>query len=102
MIGLGVHAETWPIRGGFAISRGRRTGTEVVVVELTVGDAVGRGECAPYARYGESVESVIAAIEGLRAPLAGGLDRLRQQRALPARAARTPTKAVKTLTKLSP
>ena len=88
MIGLGVHAETWPIRGGFAISRGRRTEAEVVVVELTVGDAVGRGECVPYARYGESVESVIAAIEGLRKALAAGLDRLGLQRALPAGAAR--------------
>ena len=88
MIGLGVHAETWPIRGGFAISRGRRTEAEVVVVELTVGDAVGRGECVPYARYGESVESVVAAIEGLREGLAGGLDRLGLQQALPAGAAR--------------
>jgi L-alanine-DL-glutamate epimerase-like enolase superfamily enzyme len=88
MIGLGIRTETWPIRGAFAMSRGRRTAAEVVVVELTAGDAVGLGECVPYARYGESVESVVAAIEGLRGRLAGGLDRLGLQRALPAGAAR--------------
>jgi len=88
MIGLEVHAESWPIRGGFAISRGRKTEAQVVVVALTEADAVGRGECVPYARYGESVETVVAALEGLRDALAGGLDRLGLQRALPAGAAR--------------
>ena len=88
MIGLGVRTESWPIRGGFAISRGRKTEAQVVVVELTQGDAVGRGECVPYQRYGESLESVVAAIEGLRDALAGGLDRVGLQRTLPAGAAR--------------
>ncbi len=88
MIGLGVRTESWPIRGGFAISRGRKTEAQVVVVELTQGDAVGRGECVPYQRYGESLEGVVAAIEGLRDALAGGLDRVGLQRTLPAGAAR--------------
>jgi L-alanine-DL-glutamate epimerase-like enolase superfamily enzyme len=42
----------------------------------------------PYARYGESVEGVTAAIEGLRGEIAGGLDRNALQQALPAGAAR--------------
>ncbi len=88
MIELDVRAESWPIRGGFTIARGRKTEAQVVVVELTEGDAVGRGECVPYPRYGESVESVIEAIEGLRDALAGRLDRLGLQQILPAGAAR--------------
>ena len=75
MTELAVRTETWPIRGSFTISRGSRTAAEVVEVELTAGGALGRGECVPYARYGETVEGVVAAIEGLRGPLSGGLDR---------------------------
>ena len=36
------------------------------------GKARGRGECVPYARYGESVDGVIAAIEAMRAQLDAG------------------------------
>ena len=53
-------AERWPIAGSFAISRGAKTEAVVVVAELGDGKARGRGECVPYARYGESVESVTA------------------------------------------
>ncbi len=88
MTDLDVRRESWPIRGTFAISRGSRTATEVVVVELTRDDHIGRGECVPYPRYGETVEGVIADIESLRARLAGGLDRDGLQTALPAGAAR--------------
>ncbi len=88
MTGLTVRRETWPIRGTFTISRGSRTAAEVVVVELAAGGAVGRGECVPYARYGETVEGVVAAIEGLRERLDGGLDRVGLQKTLPAGAAR--------------
>jgi len=58
-----VRAESWPIRGGFRIARGARATAEVVVVELHEDQRVGRGECVPYARYGESVDSVCAEIE---------------------------------------
>lgn len=87
-ISLSVRAEAWPIAGSFAISRGGKTEAQVVVVELRDGEAVGRGECVPYARYGESVASVIRQIEALREPLAAGLDRIALQTALPAGAAR--------------
>src|SRR6202521_4198389 len=85
---LSARCEGWPIRGVFAISRGAKTEANVVVAEISDGAATGRGECVPYARYGESVESVIAAIEGLKNAVAAGLDRKALQAALPAGAAR--------------
>jgi len=58
-----VRAESWPIRGGFRIARGARAAAEVIVVELHDEGRVGRGECVPYARYGESIDSVRSEIE---------------------------------------
>jgi L-Ala-D/L-Glu epimerase / N-acetyl-D-glutamate racemase len=87
-IRLSVTAERWPIAGSFTISRGAKTEAHVVVATLADGEYVGRGECVPYARYGETVEGVIAAIERLASALAGGLDREGLTAALPAGAAR--------------
>ena len=85
---LGVAVERWPIRGGFTISRGSKH--EAVVVVASVGDGVhtGRGECVPYARYGENVEGVVAAIEACTKAIAGGLSRAELATVLPAGAAR--------------
>ena len=47
----------------------------VVVAQLSDGIHHGRGECVPYARYGESVESVTAQIEAMRGRLTQGLTR---------------------------
>lgn len=88
MVELVVASETWPVRGAFTISRGSRTEAEVVVAEIRDGDHKGRGECVPYARYGESVASVRAQIEGLEKQIACGLDRQALQGALRAGAAR--------------
>ncbi len=90
---LRVRHEIWPLAGSFTISRGTRTTAEVVVAELAVAEAdgrevTGRGECVPYARYGETVAGVIAAIEGLRARVEDGLDRIGLQELLPPGAAR--------------
>src|SRR5689334_11421185 len=80
-ISLSVTVERWPIAGRFTISRGAKTEAVVVVAELSDGTARGRGECVPYARYGESVDSVVAAIEGMRPHLvlrrAGRVDDVR-------------------------
>ena len=65
MIALAATAGTWPVAGSFTISRGSRTEQTVVVVQAVADGHVGRGECVPYARYGETVEGVVAAIEGL-------------------------------------
>jgi L-alanine-DL-glutamate epimerase-like enolase superfamily enzyme len=68
----------------FTISRGSRTQAEVLTVRITDGDHVGIGECVPYARYGESLESVTAEIMELPADVTrDGLQGL-----LPAGAAR--------------
>jgi len=88
MNALRVRAESWPVRGLWTISRGSVTEIDVVVVELEADGVVGRGECRPYPRYGESVESVIAAVEALAEEIAHGLDRQGLQRALPPGAAR--------------
>jgi len=58
-----VRAESWPIRGGFRIARGARATADVVVLELHDSGAIGRAECVPYARYGESIDAVCATIE---------------------------------------
>jgi len=85
---LRVAIERWPIAGAFTISRGSKTEAEVVVAEISDGLARGRGECVPYRRYGETVESVTAAIRSMEAEVAGRLDRDRLARLLPPGAAR--------------
>jgi L-alanine-DL-glutamate epimerase-like enolase superfamily enzyme len=49
----------------FTISRGSRSEAQVLTVTLTDRDHTGRGECVPYARYGETLESVSDQISGL-------------------------------------
>jgi L-alanine-DL-glutamate epimerase-like enolase superfamily enzyme len=87
-LALSVRVERWPIAGSFAISRGAKTEAAVVVAELTDGSYRGRGECVPYARYGETVEGVAAAIEAMAADIAGGMDPDRLQSAMRPGAAR--------------
>jgi L-alanine-DL-glutamate epimerase-like enolase superfamily enzyme len=57
---------TWPIAGTFVISRGAKREAVVVVAEVSDGISVGRGECTPYPRYGETVDGVCAAIAAAR------------------------------------
>ena len=86
---LSVRIERWPLARAFAISRGAKTEAVVVVAELEDSDrGRGRGEAVPYARYGETPEGVLAAIEALRPALRDGLDRAALAAALPAGAAR--------------
>jgi L-Ala-D/L-Glu epimerase len=85
---LSITIERWPLAGAFTISRGSKTEAVVVVAELRDAAHRGRGEAVPYGRYGETPESVIAAIEALRPQLQRGLDRAALQAALPAGAAR--------------
>jgi L-alanine-DL-glutamate epimerase-like enolase superfamily enzyme len=87
-LSLTVRTERWPIAGSFTISRGAKTEAEVVLVEVGDGTHTGRGECVPYARYGETVAGVTAALEVMREAVAGGLTRQQLQDAMPAGAAR--------------
>ncbi|MFT4743680.1 MAG: L-alanine-DL-glutamate epimerase-like enolase superfamily enzyme [Yoonia sp.] len=66
----------------FTISRGSRTQADVLTVSVTIGGVTGQGECVPYARYGETLDSVTAQIEGFTGAWADLPD------ALPAGAAR--------------
>lgn len=68
----------------FTISRGSRTEAKVLTVRITDGQHEGWGECVPYARYDETLESVTAEIEGLP----DDLTRAALQDLLPAGAAR--------------
>ncbi|NOD78225.1 MULTISPECIES: N-acetyl-D-Glu racemase DgcA [unclassified Ruegeria] len=49
----------------FTISRGSRTEAKVLTVRVSDGTHQGWGECVPYARYDETLESVEAEIAGL-------------------------------------
>ena len=60
-----VARDVFPLAQVFTISRGSRTETKVLTVTVTDGEFVGRGECVPYARYDETLESVEAQIRGL-------------------------------------
>src|SRR5579864_8402309 len=85
---LDVSVDRWPIAGAFTISRGSKTEAVVVVAELRDGVVSGRGECTPYARYGETVAGVAATIAALGPDIGAGLERAGLQRALPPGAAR--------------
>lgn len=81
---LTVTADTFRLAETFTIARGSRTEAHVLTVTAEDGTHRGWGECVPYARYGETLESVTAEIEGLP----GGIDRTALQEALPPGAAR--------------
>src|SRR5262245_7520614 len=87
-LSLSVRVERWPITGNFVISRGAKSEAVVVVAELSDGTHRGRGECVPYARYGESVAGVVAALEAIAGEVTRGLDRDALQSAMPPGAAR--------------
>lgn len=85
---LTVIRERWPIQGLFTISRGSKTHADVIVVELYQQGSVGRGECVPYARYQESLDSVVLQIESIKPRLEAGLTHEQLLSWLPAGAAR--------------
>ena len=78
----------WPMRGTFRISRGARTETPTVIAEIEEDGAIGKAECVPYPRYGESSDSVLAEIESVRPAIEGGMSIAALQDAVPAGAAR--------------
>ncbi|QRG05845.1 dipeptide epimerase [Xanthobacter dioxanivorans] len=88
MAELTLSVERFPIAGTFTIARGSKTEAVVVEVRLAEDGLIGRGECVPYARYGETVEGVAAAITALGPAIAAGLGREELQHRMPAGAAR--------------
>lgn len=85
---LQIRTERWPVAGVFRISRRAATETDVVVVTLEDGGTVGRGECGPNVRYGESADSVTAQLEAVRGAVEAGVSRQQVQALLPHGAAR--------------
>ncbi|MXU64031.1 N-acetyl-D-Glu racemase DgcA [Oceanomicrobium pacificus] len=81
---LTVTADTFPLAQVFTISRGSRTEAHVLTATVSRDGVTGRGECVPYARYGETLESVTAQIE----TLPQDVDRRALQGLLPPGAAR--------------
>ncbi|MCU0803306.1 MAG: dipeptide epimerase [Rhodobacteraceae bacterium] len=79
-----VTPETFRLAQTFTIARGSKTAAHVLTVAITRGGITGRGECVPYARYGETLESVTAQIMALPADMT----RESLQQALPPGAAR--------------
>lgn len=79
-----VTRDVFPLAQVFTISRGSRTQAEVLTVRITDGGHSGWGECVPYARYDETLDSVTAQIEGVQ----GTISRAALSEALPAGAAR--------------
>jgi L-alanine-DL-glutamate epimerase-like enolase superfamily enzyme len=69
---LAAAAEVFPIAGSFTISRGSRTEAHVVSALVSDGTLIGRGECVPYPRYGETVEGVAADVQRQARRLAEG------------------------------
>ena len=81
---ISVTRDVFRLAEVFTISRGSRSEARVLTVHVSDGAHRGRGECVPYVRYGETLESVEAQIAGLP----GGIDRVALQEALPPGAAR--------------
>ena len=66
---IAVTADTFRLAQVFTISRGSRTEAKVLTAHIADGAHKGWGECVPYARYGETLESVAEQINGLAGPL---------------------------------
>ena len=64
---IDVTRDVFKLAQVFTISRGSRTEAQVLTVKVEDGGFVGRGECVPYARYDETLESVEAEIRSLPA-----------------------------------
>ena len=85
---LSAVVERYPIRGAFTISRGSKTEAEVICCTISQGGSIGRGECVPYRRYDESIESVLAAIDRARPLVEAGISRRALADSMPPGAAR--------------
>lgn len=85
-LSIDAYEEIWPLRQPFRISRGSRTEAEVLVLTVSDGEHVGRGEGVPLARYNQSITSVLAQIESIQGDK--NLNRQSLQGLMPAGAAR--------------
>jgi L-alanine-DL-glutamate epimerase-like enolase superfamily enzyme len=86
VIKIEAREEVWPLKEVFRISRGSRTDARVVVVTVSDGEHVGRGEGVPIKRYNQNTASVLAQMESIKSHK--NLDRNKVEDLLPPGAAR--------------
>jgi L-alanine-DL-glutamate epimerase-like enolase superfamily enzyme len=85
---LTVTRRAWPLARPVMTGQGVMTAVEVVVADRSDGDSRGRREGVPHRRFGESIDSVVAALEAMKGAVVAGLNRDTLQSALPPGAAR--------------
>jgi L-Ala-D/L-Glu epimerase len=85
---LTLTRRSWPLARPLMTARGVETAVDAVVAEIFDGDSRGRGEAVPLQRFGETIDSVVAAIEATKGAVFSGLNRDTLQAALPPGAAR--------------
>ena len=85
---LAVTRRAWALARPLTTAHGVRTSVDIVVAEISDGDSRGRGEGVPLQRYGETIESVVAAMDAMKSVVVSGLDRETLQHAMPPGAAR--------------
>ncbi len=91
---LTVSKRSWPLLPDSAKVPGgskgdpERTTIDVVMAEISDVEARGRGECVPLPRFGESIASVVAALDAMKGAVFSGLSRDTLQSAMPPGAAR--------------
>lgn len=69
LVQIEVTRDVFRLAQVFTISRGSRSEAQVLTVRITDGGVTGWGECVPYARYAETLDSVTAQIEALPVPV---------------------------------
>jgi L-Ala-D/L-Glu epimerase len=85
---LTVTRRAWVLARPLMTAHGVETTVDVVVAEISDVESRGRGECVPLRRYGESIDSVVAALDAMKGAVFSGLNRDTLQHALPPGAAR--------------
>ncbi|WP_026481435.1 N-acetyl-D-Glu racemase DgcA [Ahrensia sp. 13_GOM-1096m] len=66
MLKIKIEKQSYPIRGEFRISRGAKTQAEVILCQIEQDGLIGSGECVPYSRYGENMDSVFDQISAIK------------------------------------
>ena len=85
---LTVTRRAWALARPITTAHGIETAVDVVVAEISDGDSRGRGEGVPLRRFGESIDSVVAALDALKGSITSGLNRETLQSAVPPGSAR--------------
>jgi L-alanine-DL-glutamate epimerase-like enolase superfamily enzyme len=85
---LTVTGRAWALARPLMTADGIKSSVDLVVAEISDVESRGRGEGVPLQRFGESLDSVVAALEAMKGAIFSGLDRDTLQNALPPGAAR--------------